>query len=609
MSKAKPVERRPQKASSDFDIFFYGIDKLDPEITEVLEQEITFPEKGVGSVKNVHMWSLSRIPAIETIMASFGYFESHVDFFVDVRSSPQIIYYNIQPGPLYTLGAFSLKSDPPHHGPVTILKNNLKKFGIKLGMPANKYALQDSKKAILEHLGAAGHPFAVIVGERIVTNRTKKTMLVSFKIRANKLVRYGDVILEGGGVTGEFLKPFLNWNKGDIFNKSAVDETAQLLMNTGIFKSVTIRLCEEGQTMADLTPEEVANESDAPVVMVDIHCHLVPKKATMVQMQGALNSFGGGFGFEGLRHNRLQSGETFYLDCFFGSTHNYISPGFLLTDIFYVIGLQSLSTLNIMVDRFPGFTSARANIRQAFDFAATKNVGISLGVAAEYYTYPEFYPRAQKELSGGAIEVFAGVVGNFLDEPARPTRGWLLKILGTGSIGALGDYRSSQIKARFEHFTPIGKRSRITWKNWIDLSSTPTHFSTDSDPVYFDIPPHKLMFLGGPGGLRGFGRQPFAYVPENFEMQPHYSSILFGTQVNYNINKNLSIGAFLDVGETFETHFPTITWPMHYAIGGSAEFYTRFGAFNFTIAAPMREEEFTHPFEFSISFKPLLALE
>ena len=142
-----------------------------------------------------------------------------IDFFVDVRSDPQIIYFNIQHGPLYTLGAFSIKSDPPHHGPITVLKRDLEKFGIKLGMPANKHSIHEVKEAILEDLGNSGYPFALVTGERIVLNRSKKTMLVFFKIRANKMVRYGNVILEGNGITGEFLKPFLNWEKGDVYNK------------------------------------------------------------------------------------------------------------------------------------------------------------------------------------------------------------------------------------------------------------------------------------------------------------------------------------------------------------------------------------------------------
>ena len=149
-----------------------------------------------------------------------------------------------------------------------------------------------------------------------------------------------------------------------------------------------------------------------------------------------------------------------------------------------------------LTERFPGFTTARLSLRQAFDFAVNKHLGFSLGVGAEYYTYPDFYPLKQKDsLNGAKSEVFAGIILNFLDNPAK-TLSWLACkglrcwfLLGCREI-----FRSSQIKASLQHFSPFGKRQRLVWKKWFKMTATPTHFTTGPDLV-LDIPPHMLLFF------------------------------------------------------------------------------------------------------------------
>lgn len=589
-------------------MYFHGVSYTSEELANELKKEVVFPEDAKMTIHEVYSWALSRIPTIEAIMATHGYYDAHVDFFVDVRSTPPVIYYNIKPGPLFTLGAFALRAEPAHYGPVAIMAQDIEQFGAKLGMPANKYKIQDAKKAILRKLGDSGFPFAKITGERVVLNRTKKTMLVSFRVRANKLVRYGNIYLEGSsGVKAPFLKRFINWEKGDVYNKSKVENTAQQLMDTGAFKDVYLYLDKQGQHLSDLTPEEIELEQDAPSIMLDMHFNLVPKPATIVRLKASSSEESDAFGFEGARFNSLQRGETIRIDTEFSPIKSKIAPRMLVPNLFGYMGVQSVTSLDLNTEKYPGFSTASVRAKQAFDYTINKYVGLTFGVGFEYCRYPELHISLEDIKPNASWDAFAGVVFRNVDNPIQPTTGWHLKFIGKGSIGMLGHpYRMSRLKTSARFFLPLNRRKTLVWENWLRLFFTPTHTNMAAEPKpSWDIPVHRLFYVGGPRGVRGYRRQPFSRPARDFVLKPHYSMLMCGSQIRYAFNKRFSMAAFVDVGETFEPSYPSVTWPMHYSVGGNARLITDFGALSFTLATALHATPYSTPLEYSIAFSPI----
>ncbi|MCY4414499.1 MAG: BamA/TamA family outer membrane protein [Alphaproteobacteria bacterium] len=612
MSSADAVQgSKLDQFHSNFAIFFYGIEGGDEQLKEDLEKEITFPKKASMSSEEVFAWSLSRIPNIETILAGYGYFDAEVDFFVDVRSTPKIIYYNIRLGPLYTIGAFALRADPAHRGPVALMASDIEQFGVSLGMPANKHKILEAKENILRKLGESGFPFATITGEKTVLNRSKKSLLISFRIRANKLVRYGDVFLEGDSdIKPEFLQRFLNWDKGHIYNKAIVDQVAQELMDTGAFKEVVIYLDKQGKEMSNLTPEEIELEDDAPVVTVDIFFHLISKRAAMVRFSGASGDVGEAFGFEGTRFNKFQMGETFYLDALFSAERSHIMPRFLFSNAFGFANVQSLSSLGILSERFQGFSTGVFRAKQTFDYMINDHVAISVGGGLEYARYPEIRPSiGPTDTSITSFDVFGGIIANYLDSTIHPKSGWKAKALAIGSVGAYGlAYRMSRIKASLRFFTTLNARKSLVWENWTKIYMTPSHMDKRSKKTTpGNIPLHRMCYISGPKGLRGYRRQPFSLTPEDYILTPHYSMLTFGTQLNYYFSKNFSLSAYVDMGKSFEKDYPMLTWPLFYSLGGSARYTTSFGVFSMSLTTPLVETAYTNPVEFGIAFSPIWA--
>jgi len=615
MSKAGPVKAKASNQPQyygQFAMFFHGLHNSPEELLEELKNEIVFPEGSRMTVQEVFSWSLSRIPTLETILAAHGYYDAEVDFFVDVRSTPPIIYWNIKPGKLFTIGAFSIRADPPHRGPVALMAQDIAQFGVKLGMPANKYKVQEVKDAILAKLGESGYPFARITGERIVLNRSKKRMLVAFRVRANKFVRYGNIYLEGDSdITPEFLKRFIDWEKGDRYNKALVERTAQQIMDTGAFKDVMIYLDRNGKNLADLTPEEIENEDDAPSVMIDLYFHLIPRSSSLIRLKGALG-VEDAVGFEGVRFNRLQKGETFRLHTCFSPLRSIIAPRILVPNLFGYMRLQSISGLALGTEKYPGFSTANVELSQAFDYTINKNFGLTFGVGVEYCRYPELHRNLENFVKANSSwDAFAGVVFNNLDNPITPTQGWRIKLLGQASMGIHGfAYKMSRIKTSAHLFVPINKSRRLVWENWVKAFFTPSHTNlSPQNDISWDIPIHRLLYVGGPRGVRGYRRQPFSNPPADLSIDAHYSMIILGSQMRYALNRHFSVAAFVDVGDTFSQGYPTITWPMHYSVGGSARIVTRYGALDFSMSTPLYDTPYASSVEYTLSFTPIWSVE
>ncbi|UNM06592.1 MAG: hypothetical protein H6925_02655 [Holosporaceae bacterium] len=100
---------------------------------------------------------------IQKSLAKFGYFDADLDYFVDIRMDPVIVYVKVKLNTQYTIGAFKFKSDPPNNTAVHVLEQDIKRVGVVLGQPALRKTIQKATVDSINYLQKSWLSFCATV--------------------------------------------------------------------------------------------------------------------------------------------------------------------------------------------------------------------------------------------------------------------------------------------------------------------------------------------------------------------------------------------------------------------------------------------------------------
>lgn len=254
----------PLAAELEYDVEFIGIPHS--EITKIIESSsslVTLKDKPPASTVALHRRADAEIPHFLNIMRSFAYYDAKVKIDIDNDVSPIKVQVTIDPGPLYTLGAYKIvpfiaeeeappeeeqeqASVPPTEESQYLANIPLECLHLRIGMPALAEKIMQAAETLINFLNEAGYPLASAEDEEILVDQESKTLQVTLYIDRGPRALFGPVSFKGlKKVNEKFIRDEIYWCEGDYFDLRKIRATESTLLASELFSFVRITWGDE----------------------------------------------------------------------------------------------------------------------------------------------------------------------------------------------------------------------------------------------------------------------------------------------------------------------------------------------------------------------------
>lgn len=560
--------------------FIYGADNA--ELRKVLRAAShlvanqSTPPQTVNQLKQIAVQDMKNL---QDVLASEGYYDAELDFFVDIQTMPVTVYLKINLGKLYTLGAFKIKSDPSDDPQIPIVSKNVGRIGIQMGMPAKKDKIKDAIDKIMKFLKDRGKPLAKVKEDRMVIDRTAKEMHVALLIESGPLVRFGDIIIENsGGVKPEFIKSKLAWRKGDIYNREKIIQTIQQLHNSRLFKSIKV------------TNAETTNDQGFMDVYVNLKGSTPSEYSIGSSYQPKLGLIHEA-SWEG--RNLMNGGEIFNLSTNFGSKQKTAELSLLIPD-FQKVNMDFTTKVRAGKWDFPAYEKQGFEMKSslAYPIFGPQLIG-DIGLSFEINNVSRYGTKENNyRILGLPLGIkYSTVVGGW-----QPRKGVRLKArvyLYATVFTKLQSHVRLHVKP--EVFYPLTKNEDVVAAAWIDAGFTPGAGKST-------VPSHKLYYPGGAGSLPGYKFQMANTLDSNKNPMGGRSMLLLGIGVNNYVTDSLSLSGYMNWGNAYDRQYSDFSNGLLWGIGAGIKYHSAYGDLSFDIASPVKRRSTDNSIEFYLSF-------
>ncbi|MEI8320563.1 MAG: BamA/TamA family outer membrane protein [Alphaproteobacteria bacterium] len=560
---AQAISRFTPVSSIPYKTYIFGITNDDLRAAILSQSDLVKGEKNppetVEFLKNRAQEDLGNL---QRALAAEGYYDAELDYFVDARTTPSMVYVKVNLGTLYTIGAFKIKSDPVATNLVEILGADISKVGITLGQPAKRTSVQEATLNTVTYLQKHGYPFAKLKADRVVVDRSTKQMQVALLVQPGGMARFGNTILqENGGVTGEFIKARLLWKKGEIYNEQKVLDTIQRLYNTKLFKEVKV------------THDDRIDAGG----FINLYLKLVASDRNIVR---PIASYIPGLSFEpGVsweKRNFANQGDILTTSVQMGVDRKQGHVSYVVPD-FQLLNLNLSNDLDIHSDTFKPFTMTGGDFQSVLDYPFSETIVGDGGVSIESNNVTVNDSRKTYRY----LKVLLGATFTNIEDEMAPRQGVRVRLDYIPYIRILNRMAVfEQIELKPEFYVPLSIDTNLVLHGWAHIGASP-------GAGKHVIPAHKLFYNDGPGTVRGYRFQMAGILNGNIPTGGR-SALSFGAETEYYFTELFSVLGFIDFGTTYVRQFPDFKNALLYGVGGGARYRTPWGTIRFDVASPMK---------------------
>lgn len=492
---------------------------------------------------------------IRKFLRSEGYYAGQVTVEIKETAKPVTVTLNVQRGPAYRLTAYKIDWRRPGAPEVP-----LSKLGLKPDQRARGEAVVDAQSALLLYLADRSYPFARVTNRRVTVDHAARTMRVEVAVDRGREIRYGEVRIKGApGVDHDLVRRRVAWQQGAAYRTGPLRETREALFALGVFSSVRIkpdstRIGPDGRTPMLIELDERKRRSIAISAYYD-------------------TSLGPGGEVEWLHRNLFGGAERLSLRIGgtrseYGGKLNFQKP-----DIFggpqLLLGEARYNELET-----PAYDGREAVAGVAISRTFAKRLTVKAGPVVDWSSF-EIGSRRRNFTLFGAI---ASVDYNTADNKLDPLKGY--QVIGEVSPYVGSGLTFARAKLRLNgYWTPFADK-RLTLAGWSRVSAV---FGENRG----DLPPNKLLYVGGGNSVRGFGYQRVG--PLNSANNPigGKSAIELGLEARFRITKTWGGVVFLEGGNVFRDLSPDFDDPFRWGAGVGVRYKSPIGLLRLDLATPL----------------------
>jgi translocation and assembly module TamA len=508
------------------------------------------------------------------LLRSEGYYGPRVE--PDVTDiEPPTALVKIDPGPRFKVSGVVLDwvGAPPSP---EVAKAAIDALKLPPGTPGRAADVLAAEGRAVALLAAKGYADAEARPREVVVDHADNTVRPHFKIAAGGLVRLGPIrIISRGRTQPEWLRRLAPWRAGAVYSPDSVAKLERVLLDAGVYDSVTV----------SLAPKDQSVDGRRPVIV-----SLSDRKPRALEL-GASYSTTEGSGVDGkwIHYNVLGRADTLTLTAKLYDIQQNLDlqldqPDWLRADQVLKVGG------GVVADRTPAYDDGDVGVRFDVERHFTKTSYITVGDSFDFTLIRDKTDvNAQGLPVGVDLKLFiATLLGELTldrsNDPLDPTRGW-------------------RMDTRIEPTFITGDRKLVYLKTQSQVSGY-LPFDAGGDTVLAarakigsilggsipDVPADRRFFAGGGGSVRGFGYQEVG--PRLSEETPEggLSLVESSLELRRKITPKWGVVAFVDAGSVGSTPTPSVR-EIGVGAGLGVRYNLGFGPLRLDIATPLNPRQ------------------
>jgi translocation and assembly module TamA len=185
------------------------------------------------------------IPHFLKVLHSQAYYNAKISLEVEQSSTPPLVRFTINLGPVYPIERFTILAAEGTNEPIPYYAIPLNELDIILGQPALPDKIVCAEEALLDYMMHKGYPLAKIITRDTVADQKKKTIAITLHLDSGPSALFGETVITGNkSVNPQFVENKIAWIKGKTFTPDKVALTQEALEASGLFSSISINYPE-----------------------------------------------------------------------------------------------------------------------------------------------------------------------------------------------------------------------------------------------------------------------------------------------------------------------------------------------------------------------------
>ncbi len=549
-----------------------GVEQAEALIESFSEQSVLEENDGeAANAAQIDRRARDDAELLTSILQSQGYYDSEVDTRIRREGEAIAVILRASPGPRYSFASVELPGLESAGPKADELREA---FAVAAGDPVVAEDVIAANVALRVALGEEGFATAEVGEQDIVIDHETRTARLVLPVAPGPAARFGDIQVTGQPpFSAQHVGRIARFKKGDMYERSEVDDLRRALIATGLVASVDTRVVPRG-----------GGE------LVDIAVHMEPAPYRTIA-----GEFGYGTG-EGVRleaswqHRNFFNPEGALTLRGVAGTQEQLAAVTLRRNNFrrrdQVLTAQ-LSASNINRDAFDAKTLLlAAGIERQSNFIWHKkwtwSFGSELIASDERDTIEATGEKRRRTFLIAALPASLGYDGS--DDLLNPTRGFRLNGRVSPELSFHGG-TFGYTRAQFDASAYRPASESVVLAGRIRLGSI---IGADRDA----IAPSRRFYAGGGGSVRGYGYQRLG--PRDIDGDPIGGRSLaeFSLEARIRLKAfggNLGIVPFVDGGTLSTSAMPDFgDW--QFGAGLGLRYYSSFGPIRVDVGTPLNPQ-------------------
>ena len=541
---------------------FTGVD--DKRLRELLEsasQLMTLADRPPPTLASLERRVRADLDRLTKVLRSEGYYDGQLDYRIETEEKPVRVFVDITVGARYLLEGYTIRYSGPGSDDED-LPRDIGSIGVTLGQPARAETVADARRRLLEQLANIGHPLATVAKQTATVDHGDDSMSVVIDVTPGERARFGAVEIAGEvSVDGDYIRGFIPWKEGEIFDRRKLNEARSELLDSGLFAAVAF---------------DRANELDANG-MLPITVRVEERKHRSIGLGGRWST-DQGFSVEAQWEHRniLGRGELLSITGEIGEIKQefaaaFKKPRFLRPD-------QDLLARGALAhedtDAFEGpLTSYFVGLQRQLN----KKWKVIAGVPMEFSNLTDLQGTRRFSLFGLEVRGERDTSNDRHD----PTAGSRLKMLLKPYYGT-GENRINFLTGRLgiTGYHAVDAAKRYTFAGRARFGS----IVGESTP---SLPANKRFYAGGGASIRGYRFQSVGPLgPDNTPVGGR-ALFEFSTEFRAKITDTIGGVIFIDGGNVYDDELPDFSTDLQWAAGFGGRYFTAFGPIRLDFGFPL----------------------
>ena len=505
------------------------------------------------------------IDTFQKILRSEGYYDGNLSYRIEENQRPAQIFIHVDPGPRYHIKQYSIDYVGPGSD-IGGLPRKPEDAGLSLEMPARAKLIVDARKEMLQALAGIGHPLAAVIDQKVVVDHSDDSMSVTIHIEPGETARFGSLSVEGTkAVDVDYIKNFIPWKEGDIFDRRKINELRNRLLGTGLFATVAIE-----------RPNKPNQEGMLPVTI-----RVSEQKQRSIALAGRWST-DEGFAAEALWEHRNLFGrqERLTLMTEIGEVKQEFNAQFMKPD--FMRKNQNLLLNGALAhEDTPAYKGPETRYFAGLERPIANKWNILAGIPVEFSNLSDLQGSRDFFLFGLDLQGNRDTSDDLLD----PSEGTRLRISLRPFNGKGEDDVTFLISemAGTGYYAP-GQGRRIIFAGRLKLGSVVGEKTST-------LPANKRLYTGGGTSIRGYKFQ--SVGPLGPDRTPLGGRSLFevSTELRAKITDTFGAVIFLEGGNVYDDELPDIGNGLKWAAGFGIRYFTMVGPIRLDFGFPLNPRE------------------